>query len=122
MNEIPEGLLTEDDIPYSIDVVGFSAEDRSGVEIEMPSDPDRPIFIRKQDRDRWPADSFVGYFLVEAGKNIHDYGPEELAMGEAYTVNFPVKLPPGSFYVETANGDVDVAKVTVRVEFRLRAN
>ncbi|MHA1559975.1 MAG: hypothetical protein ACTSWI_04795 [Alphaproteobacteria bacterium] len=122
MDEIPEGLLSEEDIPYSIDVVGFSAEDRNGAEIDLSSDPEQPIFIRKQDGDRWPADSFVGYFLMDAEKNIHDFGPEELEVGEAYPVSFPVKLPQGSFYVETKDGDVDVATVTVRVEFRLRVN
>jgi hypothetical protein len=122
MDEIPEGLLSEEDIPYSIDVVGFSAEDRNGAEIDLPADPEKPIFVRKLDQDRWPADSFVGYFLVDAEKTIHDFGPEELAVGETYPVSFPVKLPPGSFYVETPGGNVDVAMVTVRVEFRLRVN
>lgn len=122
MDEIPEGLLTEEDIPYSIDVVGFRADDPSGAEIELPPDPEQPIIIRRQDKDRWSADSFVGYFLVDSGKNIHDFGPEELGAEEAYPVSFPVELPPGSFYVETPGGEVDVAKVTVRVEFRLRLN
>jgi len=123
MDEIPEGLLTEEDIPYSIDVVGFSAEDDNRAEIAgLPTDPEKPIFIRKQDGDRWSADSLVGYFLMDAEKNIHDFGPEELGVGEAHPVSFPVKLPPRSFYVETKDGDVDVAMVTVRVEFKLRVN
>lgn len=110
------------DIPYLIDVSGFSAEDRSGALLDLPGDPDQPIFVRSKDGDRWSADSFVGYFLLDAEKDIHEFGPPSLTPGQIFPVSFPVSLPPNSFHVETDQGPIDVAKVTVRVEFRLRTN
>jgi hypothetical protein len=122
LSEPTEGDPHDLGFPYSIEVVGFSAEDRSGEPIDLTTDPDEPVFVRTRDGDKWPADSFVGYFLVSTEKNIHDFGPATLASGDAHPVIFPVTLPPGSFHVETDQGQVEVAKVTVRVEFRLRSD
>ena len=122
MTEQPDDETEDLGFPYSIEVASFRATDRSGAAIDLPPDPDRPIFIRSKDGDRWPADSFVGYFMVRNDKNIHDFGPPSLAEGQVFPVNFPVDLPANSFHVETDQGAVDVATVTVVVEFRLRAD
>ena len=115
----PDADLHEAEIPYMIEVVGFSAEDLNGNRLDLPEDPDQPIFVRNKDGDQWSADSFVGYFLVDAEKNIRDFGPPSLTPGQVYPVSFPVNLPQKSFHVDTDQGSVDVAKVIVRVEFRL---